>query len=65
MQFSGNELQIDLQGRFMQTSMTKILTWCIKVFKMINIYLGKVQQNYLSHSIWFPFIFSNDEIVWW
>ena len=40
MQFSGNELQIDLQGRFMQTSMTKILTWCIKVFKMIIIYLG-------------------------
>ena len=49
MQFSGNELQIDLQGRFMQTSMTKILTWCIKVFKMINIYIGKVQQNVIHH----------------
>ena len=49
MQFSGNELQIDLQGRFMQTSMTKILTWCIKVFKMINIYIGKGQQNVIYH----------------
>ena len=50
MQFSGNELQIDLQGRFMQTSMTKIVTWFIKVFKIVIIYLGKVQQNVIYHT---------------